>query len=98
MPFVLGLLAGGLLIGGFAYTVVRYLMRRSLPQVDGTLNVAGLSAPVDIIRDRWGVPHLYGARLDDLLFAQGYVHAQDRLWQMEMNGAARASGTRSSPR
>ena len=58
--------------------------RRALP-VDGALRLGGLSAPVEIVRDRWGVPHIYAAGLDDLFFAQGFVHAQDRLWQMELN-------------
>lgn len=49
-----------------------------------TLEVPGLSAPVEVFRDRWGIPHIY-ARTDlDLFLAQGYVHAQDRLWQMEL--------------
>ncbi len=62
-----------------------YLFRRSLPQTRGTLRVPGLRAPVEILRDEWGVPHIYAQNQDDLFFAQGFVHAQDRLWQMEMN-------------
>jgi len=62
-----------------------WLGRRRLPQIDGTFRLAGLSAPVEIIRDRWGVPHIYAAHSHDLFFAQGFVHAQDRLWQMELN-------------
>ena len=65
--------------------LVIYLFRRSLPQTSGKLRVPGLTAPVEILRDEWGVPHIYAANQDDLFFAQGYVHAQDRLWQMEMN-------------
>ncbi|MCB0153668.1 MAG: penicillin acylase family protein [Anaerolineae bacterium] len=61
------------------------LGRRRLPQINGSLAVSGLSAPVEIIRDRWGVPHLYAKNEADLFFAQGFVHAQDRLWQMELN-------------
>lgn len=60
-------------------------VRRSWPEVSGNLNVSGLSAPVDLIRDRWGVPHIYAQNEHDLLFAQGYAHAQDRLWQMEID-------------
>jgi penicillin amidase len=44
-----------------------------------------LRAPVEIIRDRWGIPHIYAGNTQDLFFAQGFVHAQDRLWQMEIN-------------
>src|SRR5437016_3626791 len=85
MPLLFGLLLGGTLLGGLSYTLLRALMRRSLPQVNGTLRAIGLGAPVEIIRDRWGVPHIYARSQDDLIFAQGFVHAQDRLWQMEMN-------------
>ena len=57
--------------------------RTSLPQVDGYISVAGLTAPVSVIRDAQGVPHIRAASLHDLLFAQGYVAAQDRLWQID---------------
>jgi penicillin G amidase len=53
-------------------------------QVAGTLEVAGLSAPVRVVRDRWGVPHIYADSQDDLFFAQGFVQAQDRLFQMDL--------------
>lgn len=56
----------------------------SLPQLDGKLVVPGLSAQVTVVRDAQGVPHIIAASLDDLFFAQGYVTAQDRLWQMDM--------------
>ena len=62
-----------------------WLSRRRLPQIDGQLILPGLSASVEIIRDRWGVPHIYAKNEPDLFFAQGFVHAQDRLWQMELN-------------
>ena len=64
---------------------VTWWVRRPWPQVKGILPVAGLSAPVEVIRDEWGVPHIYAQNEHDLFFAQGYVHAQDRLWQMEFN-------------
>jgi penicillin G amidase len=60
------------------------LAERSLAQIDGSLTIPGLQAPVEIIRDEWGVPHIYAENDHDLFFAQGYVMAQDRLWQMEM--------------
>ena len=55
----------------------------SLPQLDGTVKVRGLSAPVTVLRDPHGVPHIRAASMNDLLLAQGYVTAQDRLWQMD---------------
>ena len=60
-------------------------LRQSLPQLDGTLALSGLKAPVEIVRDRYGVPHIYAGSVEDAYFGLGFVHAQDRLWQMEMN-------------
>ncbi|NLE73875.1 MAG: penicillin acylase family protein [Actinobacteria bacterium] len=57
--------------------------RRSLPRTDGSYIVRGITAPVEIIWDRWGIPHIYAGCFEDLMFAQGFVHAQDRLWQMD---------------
>ena len=54
------------------------------PRIDGNLKVPGLKQPVEIIRDQQGIPHIFAKNDDDLFFAQGYVMAQDRLWQMEM--------------
>jgi penicillin amidase len=54
-----------------------------LPQLDGSLSIDGLTAPVSVQRDAQGVPHIRAASLDDLIVAQGYITAQDRLWQME---------------
>ena len=59
-------------------------LRRPLPRVSGRLTLPGLEAPVQVLRDRWGVPHIYARTTADLFMAQGYVHAQDRLWQMEL--------------
>lgn len=77
----LGLLTGGVALAG----ALAWFVRRPWPETRGTLKLAGLSAPVEIIRDRWGVPHIYAQTQHDLVMAQGYVHAQDRLWQMEFN-------------
>jgi penicillin amidase len=55
----------------------------ALPVLDGDLHLAGLAAPVTVRRDAHGVPHIEAATQDDLFVAQGYVTAQDRLWQMD---------------
>ncbi len=68
------------------------LLKKSQPQTVGTVVVQGLHQPVSIYRDAYGVPHLFANNEDDLFFAQGYVHAQDRLWQMDLNRRA-ALGT-----
>jgi penicillin G amidase len=72
----------------------RRVVRQPLPLLDGTPIIAGVRQPVEVIRDRWGIPHIYAASHDDLFFAQGYVHAQDRLFQMDVSrrvGAGRLS-------
>lgn len=70
--------AGG---GGFGYYT--YLLNSPLPKTDGQLQVEGLGEKVEVIRDSYGVPHIYAQNMHDLLLAQGYVQAQDRWWQME---------------
>ncbi|RLC87289.1 MAG: penicillin acylase family protein [Chloroflexi bacterium] len=73
------LLVMGLVGSGYGFVTVR----RSWPQTDGRIRAEGLQAEVTIIRDSWGIPHIYASNTHDLFFAQGYVHAQDRFWQME---------------
>ena len=63
--------------------VSRTLTHEAHPIVEGRLRVAGLDAPAEIVRDRHGVPHVFAASEADALFGQGFVHAQDRLFQME---------------
>jgi len=74
LVLTVALLAAG---GGYLF------VRRSFPATGGTVQLEGLRSEVEIYRDRWGVPHIYAHNIEDLFFAQGYVHAQDRLWQME---------------
>jgi penicillin amidase len=74
---VLLLLLGPL---GYAY----YIVHSALPQLDGTIPLKGLSAPVRVTRDNHGVPSIDAKTLEDLFYAQGYVTAQDRLWQMDV--------------
>ncbi|MGA9979214.1 MAG: penicillin acylase family protein [Candidatus Sulfotelmatobacter sp.] len=74
---VIAILAAG---AGYAYLVAC----SALPQLDGRLQVNGLSAPVTVTRDAHGVPTIEAKSLEDLFLAQGYVTAQDRLWQMDL--------------
>ena len=71
-----------ILVGAVLY--LWFVAHSALPQLDGRLQIAGLSAPVTVTRDAHGVPTIEAATLDDLFFAQGYVTAQDRLWQMDI--------------
>ncbi len=58
--------------------------RDVLAQTSGTIKVTGLQKPVRVLRDEWGIAHIYAESQDDLFFAQGFVAAQDRLWQMDL--------------
>jgi penicillin amidase len=75
---ILAMLTAGAV--GYAY----FVARAALPQLDGTIRVKGLSAAVKVTRDGHGVPAIEAATLEDLFFAQGFVTAQDRLWQMDI--------------
>ena len=65
-------------------------VRKSLPQISVELQLAGLTAPVSVYRDDWGVPHIEAQSYRDVFMAQGYVTAQDRLWQMDLTRRAAA--------
>jgi penicillin G amidase len=58
--------------------------RARLPRINGRMAMDGLEEPVEIVRDSWGVPHIYARNVRDVVFAQGLVHAQERLWQMDL--------------
>ncbi|MBX7125109.1 MAG: penicillin acylase family protein [Cyclobacteriaceae bacterium] len=74
--------------------VIYFFLRSTAPDYDGTLKLAGPSADINVIYDQAGVPHIYATNETDAYFALGYVHAQDRLFQMEM--LRRAAGGRLS--
>ncbi|HEX6548908.1 MAG TPA: penicillin acylase family protein [Candidatus Dormibacteraeota bacterium] len=76
-----GVAAGGVGALGFR----RWFLRRPLPPRSERLALPGLEGAVEILFDRWGVPHVFAGSEKDAVFAQGYVHARDRLWQMELN-------------
>lgn len=71
------------LAGRAALTAAHIASKRALPLEDGRIAVRGLERPVQIVRDRYGVSHIYGESEADALFGQGFVHAQDRLFQMD---------------
>lgn len=74
---------------GVAVVLFNGVTRAPLPQIDGELKVAGLRDRVEVLRDTYGVAHIYATNNYDLFFVQGFTHAQDRWWQMEF---ARATG------
>ena len=85
MKIALRLIAGLVLLCILVAAAGYVWLRQSLPQLDGSISLPGLKAPAEILRDRHGVPHIYAASVEDAYFSLGFVHAQDRLWQMEMN-------------
>jgi penicillin amidase len=81
---VLAVLGGLLLLGAVAAGWGWWQLRGSLPILEGVLPVAGLSAPVQIARDALGVPTIAGATRIDVARATGFLHAQDRFFQMDL--------------
>ena len=84
----LSLLAIVVLLGGggglyFKSYLPNTVAPKSFPQIDGEIQLPGLDGPVDIYRDKMGIPNIYATTQHDLFFAQGYVHAQERFWQMD---------------
>ena len=71
-------LAAGIAVGGVLY------VRGVKPDYDQSISTSGVQAPVEVWRDSAGVPHIWAGHDNDLYFAQGYAHAQERLWQMEL--------------
>ncbi len=90
-------------LGGFSGLIVVILIvlaggyiwaRGSLPELNGEMQLTGLAGPVEVVRDGHAIPHIYAESTNDAVFAMGFVHAQDRLWQMEFQrrvGAGRLS-------
>lgn len=81
---ILLILAVAIMGSFFVFVYWRYV-QRPLPTHDGEFELACMDTPVEVLRDKHGVPHIYAESRADLFRAQGYVHAQDRLWQMEQN-------------
>jgi penicillin amidase len=79
------LLVAFIALAGLLAGVFYVYLQSSLPQIEGAIVLNGPKAPIQIVRDRFGIPHIYAASAEDAQFGLGFVHAQDRLWQMEMN-------------
>src|SRR5512147_2882152 len=86
--WLLRLIVALVIAGIVCVSVGAWVVRRPWAEVDGSLKVAGLTALVEVSRDHLGIPNIYAQNEHDLFFAQGYVHAQDRLWQMELSRRA----------
>ncbi len=82
--WLLRLIAGLVAFGLLALLIVYYFLERSVPDYSARYTLPGVSAPVEILRNNDNVPHIFGAKDQDVFFALGFAHAQDRLWQMTM--------------
>ncbi len=81
---IIGVTGVVLVLGIALFLFLRFQIRKSFPQVSGNVTVSGLLSAVEIFRDEYGVPRIIAANEHDLMIAAGYVHAQDRLWQMDL--------------
>ena len=82
--WLIRIVAGLTGLGVIAALLAYYILSRSLIDYDEDFTVAGISAPVEIVRNNDNVPHIFGKTDRDVFFALGFAHAQDRLWQMTM--------------
>ncbi len=82
--WLLRLFTAALVLAALALFGAYYFATRSLPDYDARHDVAGIGAPVEIVRDNANVPHIFGQSDEDVFFGLGFAHAQDRLWQMTM--------------
>jgi penicillin amidase len=90
LVIVLILFAVGSAFGIGAFLWIKIELRKSLPEISGDFSLQGISQSIDIYRDEYGIPHIYAQNRDDLMFAVGFVSAQDRLWQMDLTRRAAA--------
>jgi penicillin amidase len=88
LRIILWILLLAIIAGTLAFFWFYSSAHKALPQLDGVISLPGLQAPVSVVRDSHGVPHITAAKLEDLFFAQGYITAQDRLWQMDLTRRA----------
>ncbi len=84
LRWMIRLIFAGLVFGVIAGGLIYYVLSRSLPDYDQDFTVAGISAPVEILRNNAAIPHIFGKTEADVFYALGFAHAQDRLWQMTM--------------
>jgi penicillin amidase len=88
IKILIGITISIIAIGITLFFVLRYLVTKSFPEYSGTVAVPTLRETVSVSRDEFGVPHIRATNEYDLFFTQGYVHAQDRLWQMDLTRRA----------
>ena len=82
--WLIRLVTGAIALGLLAFMLAYWILSRSLVDYSEDFTVQGITAPVEIVRNNDNVPHIFGQTDEDVFFALGFAHAQDRLWQMTM--------------
>ena len=82
LQWIFKIIGGSLILSVILLAFIFYIILRSIPDYNKSVQLPGIIAPIEIVRDTYNVPHIYGENDTDLYFGLGYVHAQDRLWQL----------------
>ena len=82
LHWIFRIIGGSLILSLIILAFIFYIVLRSIPDYDKSVELPGVIAPIEIVRDTFNVPHIYGKNDTDLYFGLGYAHAQDRLWQL----------------
>ena len=82
LKWLFRIIGGSLVLSFIILAIILYIVLRSIPDYEKRAELPGIIAPIEIVRDTYNVPHIYGKNDTDLYFGLGYAHAQDRLWQL----------------
>ena len=82
LHWIFRIIGGSLILSLIILAFIFYIVLRSIPDYDKSVELPGVIAPIEIVRDTFNVPHIYGKNDPDIYFGLGYAHAQDRLWQL----------------
>ena len=82
LQWIIRIIGGSLILSVIILAFIFHIILRSIPDYNKSVELPGIIAPIEIVRDTFNVPHIYGKNDTDIYFGLGYVHAQDRLWQL----------------
>ena len=82
LQWIMRIIGGSLILSVIILAFIFHIILRSIPDYSKSVELPGIIAPIEIVRDTFNVPHIYGKNDTDIYFGLGYVHAQDRLWQL----------------
>ena len=82
LKWIFRIIGGSLILSVIVLAFIFYILLRSIPDYNKSVELPGIIDPIEIVRDTYNVPHIFGKNDTDIYFGLGYVHAQDRLWQL----------------